>query len=270
MLSLSEVLWQSQCFQPMTVPQNMVVPLTYSHENALDVCRRELQNWDSRSARFTDPLATAELMARLAKTPERSVEVRLHVESVSGNLMESIKALRDETPSVLTEENKPVVKHLKTRKRKLLAETLKEIRLMGFRSNMDYESLSKQATLGQILTNASLSNATNVDLLTAENYFHSALPDIVAIRSQIGDHSSDLNGQEVARSTEFIESILAAVLHQRSFLANAYAHASSFESTLEVAQSVWRPESYSVQAGRAPSPADGRCLQKFEVATTDT
>ena len=92
-------------------------------------------------------------MDEAGQIPVTALDGVQYLESFFNNIITSTAELQKETPSILTEENKNTVKHLKSRKRKLFADTLRELRQMGIKHNLGAAALSKQESLPVILSN---------------------------------------------------------------------------------------------------------------------
>ena len=216
--------------------------------SAIEACRMILKGWDSRPTRYTDPEKTIRIMDRLGRDPPFAFDNTLYLDSFCTNLTETIKVLQRETPSALTTDNKDGVKHLKSRKRRLFADTLKEIRGMGFSSNPGTDVVSKQASLSIVLAaSPSLESSQFIDIIgAAEYYFHKSLENISLIRESARQHSDDLSSGEVARSVGYLESIISASLRQREVLAKSLAELETFEALSDKLQSTWAPNRYTL------------------------
>jgi len=221
-------------------------------KRAIEACRMNVQGWDSRPTRYTDSEKTISIMDRLRRDPSSAFDYSLYLDSFCTTLTETIKVLQGETPSVLTTDNKDTVKHLKSRKRKAFADTLKEIRGMGFSSNPGTDILSKQSSLSRVLavSPALESSSFSASIGVAEHYFHKSLENIAVIRELARQHSDDLSSGEVARSVGYLESIVSASLKQRDVLAKSLAEAETFEALSDKLQSTWAPNQYILHLQR--------------------
>ena len=247
---------------------------TFMHTNevvdqsAIEVCRVHSQGWDNRPTRYTDPEKTILIMDRLRRGPSSAFDYLLYLDSFCINLTETIKVLQRETPSVLTTDNKDKVRHLKSRKRKVFADTLKEIREMGFSSNPGTDILSKQASLPLVLAASPALESDHFSdrIEVAECYFHKSLENIAVIRESARQHSDDLSSGEVARSVGYLESIISASLRQREVLAKSLAELETFEALSNKLQSIWAPTQYTVylqatEPQRPSSDSVKRCVK---------
>ncbi|KAH7416678.1 hypothetical protein BKA64DRAFT_566614, partial [Cadophora sp. MPI-SDFR-AT-0126] len=179
-------------------------------ENALTLCASSVPGWSKKAKRFVNINKTVSMMAETAQFPSNAVECSSYLDSFLANIITSTTELQKATPSLLTEDNKDEVKHLKTRKRKLFADTLKELRQMGIKYNLGANALAQQDSLSVVLANVEALGDIGVDGL--EYYFHKAIDLVPRARAAVHQHNEDLSGAEVARSTGFLEGLLQVLL----------------------------------------------------------
>lgn len=178
--------------------------------------------WLASHKRLANVAKTVSVMRNIANAQEITGTVSKSLESYISSLKESMEELRKETPAILTEENKTDVKHLKTRKRKLFADTLRELRNMGLRYNLAQEPLAEQDSLAVVLAsgaNTILSRCSSAS--EAEYYFHKILDLANTVRDAARDHSEDLTSAEVTRSIGFVEGFIYLSRSQRRSIAAA-------------------------------------------------
>ncbi|KAI1469192.1 uncharacterized protein F4812DRAFT_450474 [Daldinia caldariorum] len=194
-------------------------------KSAVKLCSEDIPNWGDEYRRLANVQRTTEIMSRLSRIPESAMDAGEAINSFLSNLEDSAAELRKETPGTLTEENKALVKHLKSRKRKLFAETLKEARQMGFQYNLSTDVLSQQAALSTVLaTSDTLASQAFQELKNTDYYFHKMLDLAPQVRRAYNEHSDDLTTAEVDRSIGFLEGVLHVTLNQRRGLAKALKH----------------------------------------------
>ncbi|KAI1413627.1 midasin [Hypoxylon sp. FL1857] len=192
---------------------------------AIKLCSRSITGWMDDYRRLANVQRTTEIMSRLSRIPESALDASEAIDSFLSNLESSALELRKETPGVLTDENKALVKHLKSRKRKLFAETLKEARQMGIQYNLSTDVLSRQNALSTVLaTSQAFPSLSFKELKSTDYYFHRMLDLAPRVRGASKDHSEDLTIAEVDRSIGFLEGILHITLGQRRELAKALKH----------------------------------------------
>ncbi|KAI1640182.1 hypothetical protein F4809DRAFT_637851 [Biscogniauxia mediterranea] len=184
---------------------------------AIDVCRSNISNWTDGYKRLANVQRTVEIMAKLGSTPDSAGDAGMAIDNFLSDLNGQVAELRKETPGTLTEENKDFVKHLKTRKRKLFAETLRAARQMGLQHNLSTDVLARQNSLSTVLagTVSLMEHAPVTELGSTEYYFHKMLDMAPRVRIATQEHSEDLTGAEVVRSIGFLEGIIQVALAQR-------------------------------------------------------
>ncbi|KAG9231754.1 hypothetical protein BJ875DRAFT_363892, partial [Amylocarpus encephaloides] len=186
-------------------------------QSALTHCAKSLPTWSQKSKRFMNVSKTVSMMVDACQVPESMVDGPSYLDSFLGNILTSTAELQKATPSILTEENKVDVKHLKSRKRKLFADTLKELRQMGISYNLGVDALAKQNSLSKSLVDSgSLSSRVNLDIPGLEYYFHRAIDLVPRAREAARQPSEDLSSVEVARSSGFLEGMLQVLISQHS------------------------------------------------------
>ena len=226
---------------------------TKDENRALELCRQYIRSWPTKPARLSKPMATVENMAIVTRVPSTAIDSASLVETFANDLIDNIKLLQKETPPTLTKENGRLVKHLKSRKRKLFADTLKELRQMGFQSNLGADALSKQASLASVLANtpASEENIGGNAFSTAEYYFHKILKIIPQAKELFRNHSDDLSPGEVARSIGYLESILSIILKQRATSISCFQDLKDLVKAAQKMRNLWAPDLYRLACHHA-------------------
>jgi midasin len=187
---------------------------------ALDICAN-IPTWTDRPARFQNLGITVKLMRNLASPSSNAVDGAAYVDNLISELAASIIELQKATPTTLTEENKETVQHLKTQKRKVYADTMKELRLMGVNSNLSMDTLVKQYDLSTVLSTIPLIQGDAHLGNAAAYYLHKALNSMPAVRGVSKEHSSDLTPNDVSKSIGYLEGLLHITIRQRNILSKA-------------------------------------------------
>ncbi|EMC99014.1 hypothetical protein BAUCODRAFT_154694 [Baudoinia panamericana UAMH 10762] len=214
---------------------------TGSSDTAHDLASREvlidiaLETWQRRPARFINVTSTVSLMRARTDTLALRNDSSKQISTFAAEVQNDILDLQRKTPSTLTDHNKAFVQHLKTQKRRLLADVLKTVRLMGFQANLSDEALSRQATLHVVLA-----IAPALDVLgkheggaKAELSFHSLLSLMPNVRESARKHSEDLTGSEANRCLMLLESMLQTCIAERSRLVENARFASELEAVMQ-------------------------------------
>ncbi|TVY40595.1 Midasin [Lachnellula occidentalis] len=231
-----------------------LVQLPTVDQSALALCATSVPKWSKKSKRFVNVSKTVSMMVDASQLPESTLEGSAYLDTFLGNILTSIAELQKATPSVLDEENKVTVKHLKSRKRKLFADTLKELRQMGIKYNLSADALAKQDSLSVSLVNVgNLTPRPDVDISGLEYYFHKSIDLAPLARDAAQKHSEDLSRAEVARSTGFLEGILQIVLAQHNTLSGAVTNLSELEVNIAMAKGLWAPSKYDFGLSEAIS-----------------
>ncbi|PVI05602.1 midasin [Periconia macrospinosa] len=191
---------------------------------ALELCATMIPAWIERPSRFKNLEVTINMMRKLSSPSNESLNGAEYIDSFITDLETSIVQLQKATPNLLTDDNKSEVQHLKTQKRKLYADTMKELRQMGIKSNLSSDVLARQDELSTVLASLPvLSVLTGLDNVGkgAELFLHKALNIMSQVRDLAKEHSGDLTNNDVIRSIGYIEGLLHATIKQRGMLNNA-------------------------------------------------
>lgn len=214
----------------------------------IQTCKTHLENWEMKPDRFKDPILTVQRMSQLSQLPPAAIDGVLYLDRFGADLIDSIKHLQKETPSKATKANGETVKHLKVRKRKLYAETLRALRHMGFRSNLGIDAIKKQSSTSMVLANTpAFATDCHPQLWSAELHFHRLLRLIPQIKDRSRNHTEDLSHSEVARSMGYLDGILFVILRQRSLLATAWINYQELLKTTKTVSNLWAPDSYTLE-----------------------
>ncbi|CZR69956.1 related to midasin (AAA ATPase) [Phialocephala subalpina] len=214
-------------------------------QSALAICSASVPNWSQKAKRFINVDNTVSMMQAASTISESAIEGSAYLDSFLANIITSTAELQKATPSVLTEENKDTVKHLKSRKRKLFADTLKELRQMGIKYNLGVDALARQDSLSLVLV--SVGFLPDLEVSGLEYYFHKAVDLAPRVREAVRQHSEDLSSAEIARSTGFLEGVLQTLLAQRHSLTSTVQSMMKLQVNFRMAKGLWGLDSYSIR-----------------------
>ncbi|KJZ74088.1 hypothetical protein HIM_06537 [Hirsutella minnesotensis 3608] len=187
-----------------------------------------LPGWLDDHRRLANAATTASVLKKISESPDMVSSAAQPVNDFVSELNTSMDELRRETPSVLNDETKEQVKHLKTRKRKLLADTLRDLRNMGLKYNLAQDKLAEQESLAVVLSSvAPVESSHSASMVEADYFFHKTLDLIPRARIASREHSEDLTSAEVARCVGYAEGIINFALSQRREVALASQSLSS-------------------------------------------
>ena len=217
-------------------------------QSALQLCADVVPKWFQKSKRFVNVSKTVSMMADAAEIPDSAVRGSSYLDSFIANIAATAAELQKATPSILNDGNKDVVKHLKSRKRKLFADTLKELRQMGVKYNLGVNSLAKQESLSAVLANVQyLTESKMLDDDGLQYYFHKSIDLVSKAREAARQHSEDLSSAEVTRSVGFLEGLLQTLLAQRNGLANSVNGMFKLEQNIKMAKGLWAPNTSDIR-----------------------
>ncbi|KAF2400820.1 midasin [Trichodelitschia bisporula] len=218
-------------------------------QKAVSICQTHISDWDATPSRFKNVAVTASLMFKLSQPPQDTADGSAYITAFLSDLDETTKALQEETPAFLTEENQPMVKHLKTRKRTLFADTLKTLRLMGLQYNLSSHVLLAQNSVASVFaTLPALSASGEIPAIEcAEFFFHKVLSLMADVREVQREHSPDLTPAEIARSVGYLEDLLHRQVTQRATIAGALNDFAQLNSAVEKARNLWATKYAFVQ-----------------------
>ena len=227
-------------------------PSTRADPQALELCRKHIRSWHTKPMRFVDPDSTADIMDSTTRMPPTAIDSASLLDAYTNDLIDNMRMLQKETPPTVNKDNSKAVKYLKSRKRKLFADTLKTIRRMGFRSNIGADVLAKQESLSMILTISPAFDKTLVasELSIAEYHFHRSIDIIPQAKQLSRNHSEDLSPTEVTRSIAYLQSILCLVMEQRSTLIKSHQELEALDNSIEKIQNLWAPTLYKLGYAR--------------------
>ncbi|KAL1301472.1 hypothetical protein AAFC00_005720 [Neodothiora populina] len=203
-------------------------------DSAKSLCEENLPSWNERPARFRNLVATINVMHNKSSVADAAIDSASELHVFVSDTENLASQLRKATPTLLTEENKEMVKHLKSRKRKLFADVLKELRQMGFKSNLSSDVLARQDSLHAVLAAIPVLEGAE-----AEKHLYRLLHLMPKVRESSWEHSDDLTGAEVARSVALLESMLLVAIQQRNTLSSVSHDREILDNLIEQTVNLW-------------------------------
>ncbi|KAK3301992.1 uncharacterized protein B0T15DRAFT_561457 [Chaetomium strumarium] len=211
-------------------------------QGAIALCQQALPGIESSPhwGRISSNLpAVLKAMSKHGSIPSSTLNAAETLDNYITDLVSSISALRKETPGTLTDENKDLVRHLKTRKVALYSDTLKTLRAMGFSRNLGTNLLARQNSTASVLVNSGMLLLAELgDVGAIEYFFHKTLDLAPRVRHAALEHSEDLNREVVHRSIGFLEGVLHVMLAQRHFLAGQAAEVGRLRAVVHLSKTV--------------------------------
>ena len=145
-------------------------------------------------------------------TSERGHGLRHFVDDLSTHISE----LRAETPSTFDAAKVGLIKHLKTRKRKLLSDSLRSLQAFGLKAKASVGILTKQMNMETLLYNSS---ALTLQADNHEHLFFKIASLLDHVRRVASSHTPELTAREVQKMVGLFDHLLAVTTRERSILA---------------------------------------------------
>ncbi|KAK5631868.1 hypothetical protein RRF57_007582 [Xylaria bambusicola] len=250
------------------IPALKTPPVYLSFDSdALDLCRKKVPGWADEYRRLANVQRTVQLMGKMSQLPESLIDAPRIVGNFLTDLNSQMNELRKETPSILNNDNKALVSHLKSRKRKLFAETLKVVRQMGFPYNLGLDMLTKQSSLSVVLVSVSPLAENELDGVDcADYYFHKILDLAPRVRTTAKNHSEDLTTAEVTRGIGLFEGIMYNTLLQRGELRAAMDDLTALKASSTLLDSLAKAkDGNAIQVGNVAGGYQTSCNWLVEV-----
>ncbi|PWY71646.1 midasin [Aspergillus heteromorphus CBS 117.55] len=228
--------------------QNDVVLASTVFPEALAMCHKEEKAWADRPPRFKNPDATASSMMQLYTSIPPEFDIAGDLDAFVKFVIESIQELKSQTPKTLTEENKEDVQHLKVQKRRLYADTLRQLLEMGVKRSASTTLIETQASVAQILATTpafEAGTAASGLVRNSDLYFHRLLDLLPRVRLAARNYSEDLSNVEISRSSGSIEHLLSLARKQRASISPALSDLTALQSTLLTVSNLWTSDSSS-------------------------
>ncbi|KAK3332440.1 hypothetical protein B0T19DRAFT_415687 [Cercophora scortea] len=204
--------------------QVLAVSEAKADKDAIALCRQLVPGIDDHPqwGRLSNVSTVLKAMSKHGSLPASEVDFSGTVDEYLTDLVSSMVELKKETPGLLTDENKALVKHLKTRKTVLYSDTLKMLRAMGFSRSIGTTSLRRQETTQQVLVGSGLVPYLSGSSLAAIEYFYHKTLDLAPrFRLTANEHSEELSRDVIHRSIGYLEGILYVMFRQRQYLSRA-------------------------------------------------
>ncbi|CAG8078285.1 unnamed protein product [Penicillium salamii] len=242
-----------------SISQTEPVRPTAVFPEAMAICQKDKNVWSTRALRFQKPDGTASNMMNLYTAIPAEFDIAKDLDSFIVSVIESMKEFKSQTPKVLNEDNKDDVQHLKSQKRRLYAETLKQLYEMGVKRNAGTSVIETQASVSQVLaTSAAFETgaATSTAVESADWYFHRLLDLLPKTRLAARNYSEELTNVEVFRSMGSIEHLLFTIRRQRGVISPALTGLGKLKTTLDKVQNLWTATSTSLAQDHTSAPEE--------------
>lgn len=128
------------------------LPLAKSHNSKTDELVTEVKTWGERPTRLQN-IQTVSKNMQVYNGLIR-LDVIPSINDYAKDLILDMERLRNETPKELKKDNKKLIATLLTQKRKLLSDTLKELRRIGLKTSLRTDIHKMQETVTKMLCNS--------------------------------------------------------------------------------------------------------------------
>lgn len=191
--------------------------------------------WQERSARFRNADQTSTLMETKFQLLEDYLDAPDKLRAFRNEINEQINELQKSTPSASTDDNQALIRHLKTRKRRLLADVLKAMKRMGYQTSVSEQILREQDSVFEIFARLPTfpDKILPAEANTAECELHRLLCVMPTVRDSARKHSEDLSSSEAMRCTSLLESVLQTCVTSRMSLATHLDCFSTLKDSLD-------------------------------------
>ncbi|KAK6456713.1 uncharacterized protein RJT20DRAFT_126757 [Scheffersomyces xylosifermentans] len=133
-------------------------------------------------------------------------------------LFEEMERLRNETPKDLKEGNKKVIAALKTQKKKLLSDTLKELRRMGLKTTLRTDIMKSQSGVNMIVANSSTFEGTELE--DTDVFFYRILDLLPRLRAAVANVAEDIPQIDADKGLAVAENLIHTLVATREPLRN--------------------------------------------------
>ncbi|ODV78832.1 midasin [Suhomyces tanzawaensis NRRL Y-17324] len=135
--------------------------------------------------------------------------------------LEQMEQLRKETPKELKKDNKKIVAALKTQKRKLLSDTIRELRRIGLKTTLRADIMEFQGTTNVILVNST--NFGDSILKGSDGYFFRILDLLPRLRASVSEVAEDVPAADAQKGLAAAENLIHSLIATRGQL-NTFAN----------------------------------------------
>ncbi|KAL6945303.1 hypothetical protein ACO0QE_002753 [Hanseniaspora vineae] len=142
--------------------------------------------------------------------------------------------LRKETPSVFKKEKKKVLAALKVQKRKLLSDSIKELRRMGLKTNFREDIHKAQGTVTSILANSK--SFSDSEFEACDAYYFRILDLLPRMRNAVTSPNEEVPPADISKAMAISENLIFSLIATRKpllQLSDSYSHFDKLRSTLE-------------------------------------
>lgn len=225
----------------VSIDKDQIVPPKFSsfiEEELIGSCK-SVENWDTRPSHLKDTTLVQKNMAIYKGRVEAKEFPSLY--DVASDIVTEMERLRSETPKQLTEDNKKGVAALKTQKRKLLSDTIREMRRIGLKTRIREDIHKLQTTANLILSTSESFHGTV--LSTSDDYFFRIIDILPRLRASVASVAEDVPLADAEKGMAIIENLVYYIIKDKKQLSNLALGYQKLVHNQEVFQSIAISES---------------------------
>lgn len=181
-----------------------------SKELILKLCN-DVSTWDERPTRLKN-IATIENNMKVYVERIELYEVP-SLYDFAKDVVEDMERLRKETPTVMNDDTKKEIAALKTQKRKLLSDTLKELRRIGVRTSVKPDVQKALATVNVIFTKAQTFESSS--LSGSDSFYFRILDLLPRLRAATGSGNEEVPQPDLERGLAAAENLMYHLVSSR-------------------------------------------------------
>ncbi|ABN66318.2 large protein with a conserved N-terminal domain, a central AAA ATPase domain composed of 6 tandem AAA protomers, and a C-terminal M-domain midas sequence motif-containing protein [Scheffersomyces stipitis CBS 6054] len=179
-------------------------------DNDLEICSA-VSSWKERPARLQNlDLVNRNMGVYINRITDESLP---NLMDYAKELFEEMERLRKETPKELKEANKKLITALKTQKKKLLSDTLKELRRIGLKTALRADIVKGQGGVNVIVGNSSSFEGTELE--SSDVYFYRILDILPKLRASISNVAEDVPQVDADKGLAAAENLVNTIVATR-------------------------------------------------------
>lgn len=170
-----------------------------------------ISSWNERPKRLQDlTLIEKNMNVYIERVSNEDLPNLLEFAS---ELISEMDRLKKETPSELKDSNKKLVAALKTQKRKLLSDTIKEIRRSGLKTSLTSNILATQKSINLILANSV--SFDNSMISNCDPYFFRILDLLPRLRASVSEGTEEVPQVDIEKGLSAVENLIHSLIVTR-------------------------------------------------------
>ncbi|KAH3685853.1 hypothetical protein WICPIJ_003141 [Wickerhamomyces pijperi] len=202
-------------------------------EAALTKVQTSVPEWESRPAHLKNIATINKNMAIYTTritTASQDYQVLL---DLAKDTLSEMDRLRKETPSKYTEENKKQITALKTQKRKLLTDTMKELKRIGLKWNMKQDIHGLQTSTALILSQAPSFQTLDKAGSSIDAHFFRIVELLPRLRAAVSEGNEEIPPRDIERGLAIVEDLMSYLIRGRTPIVKLSDGLDQLESLVE-------------------------------------